>query len=119
MYVNRLWPVVVFYVYLHIANIGEWVSYLTKVLYGSVLHYLVNFVLPDSPGANLAAIWIQVKRLYRELGVPDSKRYSTMKLTMFKASDGSCKLRGIVRCVFCSGAHMSLFEHWSFVFQLL
>ena len=66
----------------------------TEVFYGSVLNLLVHFVMPGEPAANLAVVFLRCKALYKELGVRKENRYSALKLTMFKAEDGSCKLRG-------------------------
>ena len=55
---------------------------------------LVHFLLPGEPAENLATVWCAVRALYIELQVPKENRYSTLKLTMFKTTDGSCKLRG-------------------------
>ena len=77
------------------------------MLYGSVLNYIVHILMPGLPKDNLAAVWCEAKRLYKELQVPKENRYGTMKLTMFKVSDGSCKLRGTVMCLFVIGLHRS------------
>ena len=63
------------------------------VLYGSVMHLLCHYVMPDTPEQNLAKIWTTSKMLYRQMGVPKENRYGTMKLTMFKLG-GTTKLRG-------------------------
>lgn len=62
-----------------------------QVLYGSVLHLLVHYILPSTPERNLATVWKEILHQYKTLEVKNT--YSSMKLTMFGAR-GGCKLKG-------------------------
>ena len=62
-----------------------------QVLYGSVLHLLVHYILPGEPAANLRTVWTKVLQFYDSLQIKN--RYYSMKLTMF-SHRGGCKLKG-------------------------
>ena len=63
------------------------------MLFGSVLYLLVHLMLHGTPEENLKEIWKLIERQYVARKVPLDRRYSTLKLTMFRAT-GGCKLKG-------------------------
>ncbi len=61
------------------------------MLFGSATHLLVHCIMPGEPGENLATLWLEIKKKYKEW---DTKcRYGTMKMTMFSAGGGGAGAR--------------------------
>ena len=61
-------------------------------LYGSVLDYLVSYVLEGSREDNLATIWSSIKTFYRANGT--KTQFQNMKLTMFQNPGKFPRLKG-------------------------
>jgi len=82
--------------WMHVKHLG-----IDKVLLGSVLWVLVNWILPgDDKAAKLSVIWSDIVRIYREDNVSD--RYGSLKLTMFTTGT-TPKLKGKAAEVKCLG----------------
>ena len=64
---------------------------LPQVLYGSVLHLLVHYLLSGEPQQNLTTVWVQFLEFYKAYKIQE--RYWSLKLTMFTANNGF-KLKG-------------------------
>jgi hypothetical protein len=72
--------------WMHIKHLGT-----DKVILGSILYALVNYVMDGSPEENLAMIWGRIGEIYKERRTHD--RYGALKMTMF-TSKSSPKLKG-------------------------
>ncbi|CAK9036021.1 unnamed protein product [Durusdinium trenchii] len=64
-----------------------------QLMYGSVLTLLVFHMLPETPEANLARIWQEIRAWYNRNPVPVRFRYLN-KLSVFVRQSGFPKLRG-------------------------
>ena len=82
--------------WMHVKHLG-----LDKVLLGSVIWILVNWVLPgDDKDAKLKTVWNDILRIYVEDGV--KCRYGGIKMTMF-STNSTPKLKGKAAEIKCLG----------------
>lgn len=80
-------------------------------VYGSILHLLVFFILPNSPLDNLLAIGDFIKQFQRSNNVKNRYRMRLDKLTMVQPKKGYPKLRG--RAADISGLYSTMVERWN------
>ena len=82
--------------WMHVKHLG-----IDKVLLGSTLWVLVNWILPgDDAAAKLSVIWHDIVRIYREDNV--STRYGQLKMTMFTTGN-TPKIKGKAGEIKCLG----------------
>lgn len=72
--------------WMHAKHLGS-----DKVLLGSVLYLLVNFILPGEPETNLSVVWAGIQLFYSQNHVGNP--FGNLKLTMFTARS-TPKLKG-------------------------
>lgn len=77
---------------LHIKHLGT-----DSWFYGSVMALLVKKILPGTASQNLERVWASIVECYASMDIPC--RYSTLKDTMFLASNGFPKLKGTASAI--------------------
>ena len=58
---------------------------------GSTMSLLVHVVMTDPPEQNLMVLWKDAEATYDELGIPKTKRFGSMRMSMFSQAGESSR----------------------------
>ena len=60
-----------------------------KVILGSCMSILVHVILPNDPESNLVILWAEIQIIYEELQIPENKRFTCLRMSMFAKARGA------------------------------